>query len=245
MSLNPMVLPLGRHLKELRDALIRSFLALLIACALAFYFSDILLHGLTRLMAVQPIFISPAEVLMTDMKIALFAGLALALPMILFEIARFVSPGLLKKEQHLLIPALVGASLSFYIGVAFAYFIPLPFALTFLVAYGQQKGLLAQISIGHYVDFNLHFLFAFGVIFEFPIAMVLLAKTGLLTVPFLVHARKYAIIAAFLIAAVLTPTPDVFNQCLMAIPMILLYEVGLLAVRLLGQSAPQMTTEQN
>jgi sec-independent protein translocase protein TatC len=87
-----------------------------------------------------------------------------------------------------------------------------------------------------YVDFDLKFLFAFGLIFEFPIIMVLLAKTGLLTVPLLVHTRKYAIVAAFFIAAVLTPTPDIFNQCLMAFPLILLYEIGIFGVRCLGKS---------
>jgi sec-independent protein translocase protein TatC len=87
-----------------------------------------------------------------------------------------------------------------------------------------------------HVDFHLKFLFSFGLIFEFPIVMVLLSRTGLLTVPFLIHTRKYAVIAAFIIAAILTPTPDIFNQCIMAIPLIILYEIGILAVRVFGPS---------
>ncbi len=244
MAINKTFMPVGDHLKELRGVLIRSFLALLVACGVAFYFSDILLHWLTRPLSAQLVFVSPTEVFLTDIKIALFAGLSLALPIILYEVGGFISPGLIQKERRIFYPALIFASLSFYIGVAFAYFLAIPFALDFLVSYGVQKGVLPQISIAMYVGFNLKFLFSFGLIFEFPIVMVLLSKTGLLTIPFLIHSRKYAIIAAFFIAAVLTPTPDIFNQCLMAIPLIVLYEIGILAVRFFGKSPIAIKTEQ-
>jgi sec-independent protein translocase protein TatC len=120
--------------------------------------------------------------------------------------------------------------------MAFCYFFALPFALQFLVLYGQQRGITPAISVSHYVDFNLKFLFSFGLIFELPVVMAFLSKTGLLTAPFLVHNRKYAMIAAFFVSAVLTPTPDIFNQCIMAIPLILLYEIGILAVRFFGKA---------
>jgi sec-independent protein translocase protein TatC len=256
MSINKTSMPVGDHLKELRGALIRSSLALLAACGVAFYFSDRLLHWLTRPLAgagagggaeapsTPLVFVSPTEVFLTDIKIALFAGLSLALPIILYEIGGFIAPGLIRKERRIFYPALIFASLSFYIGVAFAYFLAIPFALDFLISYGVQKGVLPQISIAMYIGFNLKFLFSFGLIFEFPIVMVLLSKTGLLTIPFLIHSRKYAIIAAFFIAAVLTPTPDIFNQCLMAIPLIVLYEIGILAVRFFGKSPIVIKTEQ-
>jgi len=229
-------MPLNGHLKELRGALIRSLLTLLSACVLSFYFSDLLLKWLTAPLVAQLIFLSPTEVFLADIKIALFSGIALSLPIILCEVARFIAPGLVHNEKRIFYPALLFASISFYIGVAFAYFVAIPFALQFLIAYGQQKGVLPQISVAMYVDFNLKFLFSFGLIFEFPIVMLLLARTGLLTVPFLIHARKYAIIAAFIIAAILTPTPDIFNQSIMAIPLIVLYEIGILAVRFFGPS---------
>ena len=230
-------MPLWDHLKELRGSFIRAGLALVISACTAFFFADQLLFWLTRPIAgTSLVFLSPAEVFLTDIKIALFAGLALAIPFIFYEIWRFVSPGLFQKERRSLYPFLIFGSLSFYAGVAFCYFFALPFALQFLVSYGQQRGIVPAISVSLYVDFNLKFLFSFGLIFELPIVMALLSKTGILTVPFLVHNRKYAIILSFFIAAILTPTPDIFNQCIMAIPLILLYEIGILAVRFFGKS---------
>ncbi len=242
-------MPVWDHLKELRGSFIRAGLALLVSACTAFFFSDQILLWLTRPLPADPtgraplVFISPAEVFLTDLKIALFAGLALAIPVIFYEIWRFVSPGLFQKERRSLYPFLIFGSLAFYIGMAFCYFLALPFALQFLVSYGQQRGIAPAISVSLYVDFNLKFLFSFGLIFELPIVMALLSKTGILTVPFLVHNRKYAIITAFFIAAILTPTPDIFNQCIMAIPLILLYEVGILAVRFFGR-APVVVEEK-
>ncbi len=239
------------HLKELRGALIRSGLALIASTCTAFFFSDDLLFWLTRLLPSTEevraplVFLSPAEVFLTDITIALYAGFALAIPVILYEIWRFIAPGLFQKERRSLYPFLIFGSLSFYAGMAFCYFLALPFALQFLVSYGQQRGIAPAISVALYVDFNLKFLLAFGLIFELPIVMALLSKTGILTAPFLVHNRKYAIIAAFFIAAVLTPTPDIFNQCIMAIPLILLYEIGILAVRFFGRKpGPQEEKEK-
>ena len=237
-------MPLGGHLKELHSALLRSLLGLLLACIVSFYFSDLILKWLVGTPSIPLVFLSPTEVFLTDIKIALFAGLSLSLPLILCEIGRFVAPGLIKNEKRVFYPALIFATFSFYLGVAFAYFVAVPFALQFLISYGQQREILPQISIAMYVDFHLKFLFSFGLIFEFPIVMVLLSKTGLLTVPFLIHARKYAIISSFVIAAVLTPTPDIFNQCIMAIPLILLYEIGILAVRCFGPSLSQVHMEE-
>jgi sec-independent protein translocase protein TatC len=235
-------MPVWDHLKELRSSFVRAGLALLVSASVAFFFSDVLLLWLTHPLPATAdgrsllVFLSPAEVFLTDIKIALYAGLALAIPIIFYEIWRFVSPGLFQKERRSLYPFLIFGSLSFYIGMAFCYFLALPFALEFLVSYGQQRGIAPAISVSMYVDFNLKFLFSFGLIFELPIVMALLSKTGILTVPFLVHSRKYAIIMAFFIAAILTPTPDIFNQCIMAIPLILLYEIGILAVRFFGRT---------
>lgn len=236
-------MPVWDHLKELRGSFVRAGLALLVSASVAFFFSDVILLWLTHSLPATGkdgrallVFLSPAEVFLTDIKIALYAGLALAIPVIFYEIWRFVSPGLFQKERRSLYPFLIFGSLSFYIGMAFCYFLALPFALQFLVSYGQQRGIAPALSVSMYVDFNLKFLFSFGLIFELPIVMAFLSKTGILTVPFLVHSRKYAIITAFFIAAILTPTPDIFNQCIMAIPLILLYEIGILAVRFFGRT---------
>jgi sec-independent protein translocase protein TatC len=235
-------MPVWDHLKELRNSFIRAGIALFLSAGIAFSFSDRLLLWLTHALPKEGVdgraplvFISPAEVFLTDIKIALYGGFALAIPIIFYEIWRFISPGLFQKERRSLYPVLIFGSLSFYVGMAFCYFFALPFALDFLVSYGQARGIVPAISVSMYVDFNLKFLFAFGLIFELPIVMALLSKTGILTVPFLTHNRKYAIIIAFFSAAILTPTPDIFNQCLMALPLIILYEVGILAARFFGR----------
>ncbi|MEK7286907.1 MAG: Stp1/IreP family PP2C-type Ser/Thr phosphatase [Nitrospirota bacterium] len=233
-------MPVWDHLKALRGAFMRSGITLLSFFVVAFFFSDRLMAWLKRPLSLANghqnlVFLSPAEVFLSDIKIAIFAGLAFSVPVIIYEIWRFIAPGLFQKERRLLYPFLILGSLSFYLGVAFCYFLALPFALQFLVSYGQQKGIIPAISLALYVDFNLKFLFAFGLIFELPVVMAILSRTGVLTVPFLVHHRKYAIVAAFLIAAVLTPTPDLFNQFLMAIPLIILYEIGILGVRFFGK----------
>jgi sec-independent protein translocase protein TatC len=240
------------HLKELRERLLRSIAVLGLSAIVSFYFSDTLLSWLRKPLAApccglpnhllsppELVFISPAEVFLTDIKISLFFGLAAALPFLLYQLWRFIAPGLVEKERRSVYPFLLFSSLSFYAGIAFSYFLALPFATQFLMAYGQQKGILPRISIAAYIDFNLIFLFSFGMIFEVPMVMVLLSKTGLLTVPFLTHYRKYAVVLAFIIAAILTPTPDIFNQALMAIPLMILYEIGIVAVRFFGSSVPQ------
>ena len=129
-------------------------------------------------------------------------------------------------------------------GSAFCLFIVLPFALQFLLTY-KTEHLKAMLSIGNYMDFSIKFLLAFGLIFELPLAMVLATRLGFLTPDFLARNRKYAILANFIVAAILTPTPDVFNQSLMAVPLCLLYEVGIIASRRLRKkSAPAAETTE-
>ncbi len=231
-------MPVAGHLEELRKRLIRSFLVLFVAATIAFAFSETIVEWLTRPIDITLVFLAPAEALWANIKVSLFVGFAVALPMILHEIWQFISPGLLPGERHKFLPFLFLATVSFFVGMIFCYFIALPFALRFLIDYGRQHHLIPQISLSMYMDFNLQFLLAFGLIFELPVVMVLLSKLGVLTPQLLSRHRKYAFFASFLIAAILTPTPDMFNQCIMAIPLVLLYEVGILAVRLFGQNKP-------
>jgi len=230
------------HLRELRSRLITSVLALLASWAVAFYFADQIRKGLGggmgrggRSVDVSLVFLSPEEALWADLKVSLFVGFLVALPIILYHVWRFISPGLLPDERSVYLPFLFLAVLFFFIGAGFAYAVAIPFAIHFLVDYGRQRGVVPQLSITLYVDFYIKLLMAFGLVFQLPVAMMLFSRTGLLTPAFLAHNRKYAILAAFFIAAVLTPTPDIFNQCLMAIPLILLYEAGILAIRLFGK----------
>ncbi|HZR45857.1 MAG TPA: twin-arginine translocase subunit TatC [Candidatus Manganitrophaceae bacterium] len=227
-------MPITGHLLELRSRLVKSVLFLLLFCGVAFYFSDQLFFWFKRPLKAELIFLSPAEAFWSDLKISLFAGFMASFPVILFEIWQFVSPGLLPKERGYFLPFIVLGTLFFFVGVAFCYFVALPLALDFLIEYGRRSGIKPQISVSMYIDFNLKFLLSFGLIFELPLVMILFARMGMLTPAFLARNRKYAILLAFFIAAILTPTPDVFNQTVMAIPLIVLYEIGIIAVRIFG-----------
>lgn len=227
-------MPISGHLQELRSRLVRSTLMISFFFGAAFYFSDSLLFLLKRPLHAELVFLSPAEAFWADLKVSLFVGFLAALPVILYEIWRFVAPGLLPNERGYLFPFLIFSTVLFFVGMAFCYLIALPFALDFLINYGLRSGITPQISVSMYIDFNLKFLFGFGLVFELPLIMLFLSRMGLMTPAFFSQNRKYAVLLAFLIAAILTPTPDVFNQCVMAIPLILLYEVGIVIVRIFG-----------
>jgi sec-independent protein translocase protein TatC len=229
-------MPISGHLQELRSRLIRSVVVISFFFATAFYFSDHLLFLLKRPLHAELVFLSPAEAFWADLKVSLFVGFLAALPVILYEIWQFVAPGLLPNERGSLFPFLIFSTLLFFVGMAFCYLVALPFALDFLIDYGRRSGITPQISVSMYIDFNLKFLLGFGLVFELPLVMLFLSRVGLLTPAFFSRNRKYAVLLAFLIAAILTPTPDIFNQCIMAIPLILLYEVGIIVVRVFGSA---------
>jgi sec-independent protein translocase protein TatC len=227
-------MPITGHLLELRSRLVKSVLLLLFFCGIAFYFSDQIFFWFKRPLHAELIFLSPAEAFWSDLKISLFVGFLCTFPAILYEVWQFIAPGLLPKERGYFLPFLILGTVFFFLGVGFCYFVALPLALDFLIEYGRRSGITPQISVSMYIDFNLKFLLAFGLIFELPLAMILFSRMGMLTPAFLVRNRKYAVLLSFIAAALLTPTPDIFNQAVMAVPLIILYEVGIIAVRLFG-----------
>jgi sec-independent protein translocase protein TatC len=166
-----------------------------------------------------------------NMKIALVAALIAALPVIFQQLWSFVSPGLHAKEKKYVVPFVLIATILFLIGASFCFFIVLPFAMGFLLTYKVGDFMMPMLSVGQYVDFCLKFILAFGAVFELPIIIVFFTRMGFVTPQTLAKNRRYAILIAFIVAAILTPTPDVFNQTLMALPMIVLYEVGILVSR--------------
>ena len=158
----------------------------------------------------------------------------LASPVIFYQIWRFVAPGLYKQEKRVLLPFSLLSAVCFLGGGSFGYFVVFPPAFRFLVGYSTD--FLSPVpSVGEYFSLALRLLIAFGVVFELPIFMVLLAKIGIVNVSFLNRHRKYAILISFVIAAIVTPTPDVVNQMLMAVPLMVLYEVSIVAVWLFGR----------
>ncbi|OOG65557.1 twin arginine-targeting protein translocase TatC [Rhodanobacter sp. B04] len=165
----------------------------------------------------------------TPLKLAFYASLFISMPVILYQLWAFVSPGLYKHEKRLARPLLVAALALFYIGAAFAYFLVLPAAFRFLVAVTPQ-GVEMMTDITQYLDFVMLMFFAFGLCFEVPVAVVILAAIGVVDLEKLRSGRRYAIVGAFAIAALITP-PDITSMMMLGIPMCLLYELGVLAVR--------------
>ena len=154
--------------------------------------------------------------------------------MIFYQIWRFIAPGLYRHERRVILPFTVISTIFFISGTAFGYFIVFPPAFKFLVGYNNEF-LTSLPAVSEYFSLALRLLIAFGIIFEMPVMMVFLAKAGLVSVSFLNRYRKYAILLNFIIAAVLTPTPDIVNQMMMGIPLLVLYEVSVLAVYLFGR----------
>jgi len=228
------------HLAELRTCLIVSVIAIIAGFAISFYFSEDLLKALTDLISSDQkhsfVFLSPAEALWTNFKIALFSGIFIAMPVFMYQLWRFISPGFMENERKYALPFLITGIVSFVIGLLFCYFVVLRYALTFLFTY-KTANLVPMISIGSYFDFVMKFMLAFGLIFELPIAIIFLTKTGILTIKFLTKNRKYAILINFIVSAILTPTPDIFNQLFMAVPLIALYELGIIGAKIFCREA--------
>jgi len=181
--------------------------------------------------------IEVTESFWVNMKVAMIAGLFLVLPVVLYEVWAFIAPGLLIHERRFALPFVVISTGLFALGATFALAVVIPFAVQFLASY-KTGNMLVQFTLTRYVDFVLKFTLAFGLVFELPLAMTMAAKLGLVTPQFLAKNRKYAILINFVIAAILTPTPDAFNQILMAAPLCLLYEAGIVAARVFTRQGP-------
>jgi sec-independent protein translocase protein TatC len=227
-------MPFLAHLGELRQRIIVSLIAVGLGFIVTFNFSEQIITWIARPLPVKLAFLEPTEPFWVNMKVALFAGMFLVLPVLLYEIWAFVSPGLLPHERKFALPFVVLSTLFFAMGAAFALTVIVPFAVKFLVSY-KTEHLVATISVNRYVDFVLKFTLAFGLVFELPLGITLAARLGLVTPQWLARNRKYAILVNFVVAAILTPTPDAFNQVLMAGPLCLLYEAGIWAARLFGR----------
>jgi sec-independent protein translocase protein TatC len=230
------------HLAELRSRIIWSLIPAGVGLAVALYFTDRIMTFLQRPLAKlksPPVFLSPTEYFWTYMKVAMIAGLFIAMPVVLWNVWAFVAPGLHKHEKKYAAPFVIIGSLLFLLGGAFALLVVVPFAVQFLVNFGMEKGAQPMISIASYTDFIIKFTLAFGIVFELPVIITLLSMLGIVTPKFLSRNRKYAILINFIIAAVLTPTPDVINQSLMAGPLCILYELGIISARIFGKRAPK------
>ena len=222
-------LPFTDHLDELRHRLIISLVGIGLGFAISYGFSQQILLLLQRPMPTRLIFIAPTEAFFVNLKVAFYAGLFLSIPLILFQLWKFVAPGLYEHERRYSYPFLLISTVLFLIGAAFAYLVILPIALHFLIAQGGELW-QPNITLSNYLAFCMRILLAAGLIFEFPVLMYFLAKVGVVTPEFLVKNRKYAVLVAFTISAILTP-PDVFSQILLAVPLFLLFEVSIFVAK--------------
>lgn len=229
-------MPLLDHLIELRRRLLWCVVALAAAFAICFYFAEpifaVLVQPLLKAGQGKLIYTDIFEAFFVNIKVAFFSAIMLAFPVISTQVWRFVAPGLYANEKKAFLPFLIMTPVLFALGASLAYFFAMPVALHFLLGFEGNVGGVEQEAlpaIGNYLSFVTKFLFGFGVAFLLPVLLMLLERAGIVTRAQLISGRRYAIVAAFAIAAVLTP-PDIVSQLLLAIPLILLYEMALIAI---------------
>jgi len=229
---------LGSHLTELRRRLIVSVVALVVATALAFAFHrvifDLLMgpaQGFESLKDQKLVFTQMTEMIGIIMKVSLMGGLVLASPVILYQIIMFVAPGLTPREKRYLFALLPGVMISFAAGATFGYYVLMPPALSFLLTFGSDIA-TPMIRVGNYINLVVTLLFWLGVSFQTPLVMFFLSKIRVITPRTLAKQRRFAVVVAFILGALITPTFDPVNQSLVAVPIILLYELGIWLARL-------------
>ena len=236
------------HLLELRTRLMRAFIAVvLVFVPLAFYSNQLfewLSHPLLQQLPANSTLISTSITapFTTPLKLSFVAALVVAMPYILYELWAFVAPGLYRHEKHFALPLLVSSVILFYAGIAFAYFVVFPLIFGFFVN-TTPRGVQMMADISMYMQFVLTLLVSFGVAFEVPVAVVLLVLMGLVPLEKLTRIRGYVLIAVFVIAAIFTP-PDAISQTVMAVPMYLLYEGGILFSRLMLRGRAKREQQQ-
>lgn len=219
-------LTLVGHLTELRRRIIHTGIFFIIATLVCYYYSESIVRDIiNRAPNINFVFIAPAELLLSYIKLAVVGGLALSLPFIIFQIWSFISPGLKPNERKTIIVALTIGSIFFFLGVIFAYIVVMPFMIQFFIGF-QIDEIRAMISFSNYLGFVIDTLLAFGLIFELPVIMIILTRFNIVTVRFFKKNRKYIILIIFIIAAIITP-PDVISQILIALPMLVLFEIGI------------------
>ena len=234
MLRNPREMSFWEHIEELRWRLIKSLAAVLVTSIVAFFFSDWMLDILTR--PIDKIyFIGIGEAFSVRIKLSLFAGVVLALPVLFYQAWKFVVPGLYASEVKMVVPVVVFATLFFVGGAAFCFFMVLPMGIKFLMSYATDK-LQPMIQVSKYISFVGWMTISFGAVFELPIVSYFLGRVGIINSRMLRKGRRVAVVVILLVAAIATPSPDMFSQLMLAVPLYALYEISVIIVRLTGRA---------
>lgn len=248
--------PILDHLAELRNRLLWSVLAMVCGTALCYVFVEDIYGFLVQPLAdamgpndsQRLIYTNLTEAFFTYIKVAIFAGCFVTFPVVATQIWRFIAPGLYKNERNTVLPFLIASPFLFFLGGALVYYVVLPMAWAFFLSF-QNSGentvlpIMLEARVGDYLDLVMTLIFAFGLCFQLPILLGLLAKAGVITADWLVAKRRYAIIIVFIVAAILTP-PDIISQICLAIPLMGLYEISILLIRRLNLNKSDVNSSQ-
>jgi sec-independent protein translocase protein TatC len=239
---------LFEHLLELRTRLLHAVLGVLVVfCSLIYFAQDIYQYVAKPLLAVMPegtqmIATDVASPFFTPFKLTIVLSIFIAMPYILYQLWSFIAPGLYKHEKRLMVPLMLGSTLLFYGGIAFAYYVVFPVAFAFFSSVAPD-GVTIATDISSYLDFVLKLFFAFGAAFEIPIAIILLCWTGVTTPASLRTKRPYIVVGAFVVGMLLTP-PDIISQTMLALPMLLLFELGIIIASVYYQKEEETESKE-
>lgn len=225
-----------QHLEDLRKGIIISLIAIAVASIISFAFIEQIVGIITRPLAAQgikPVYTAITEGIFTYFKIALITGTVFAAPVLLWQLWRFIVPALYPNEKRYLYKLVPISIILFVGGVVFAYFTVFPIAVFVLIKLASEFE--PMLTISKYLSFTLAFLIPFGLVFEFPLIIYFLTSIGVVTPQWLIRNRKYAIVITFILAAILTPGPDPISQLIMAAPMVVLYEAGILVAKVVAK----------
>jgi sec-independent protein translocase protein TatC len=221
----PMTNPLAAHIQTIKRRLLIIAATVLVFLMVAFAFSAEMVAWLNRPFPNPLVFYGPTEALFASIKVSFLAAVLASLPVV-------------PKEQRWGIPILALAGVLFALGLLFCNLVILPLVIDFFVSFGMDRDITPELSVGTYIDFNVKFLLTFGCAFELPLVLTILARVGVVTAAQLAHYRKHAILSALIISAVVTPDATLFTMMLMAVPLMVLYEIGILGARLFGRNQP-------
>ena len=242
-------LPIMAHLEELRKRLMIAAISWFVAFLICYGFAETLFQYIAQpVKKALPegsslVFLTATEPFFTYMKLGALAAFLVASPIIFWQFWAFVSPGLYRKEKRLVVPFVLASCLCFAVGTYFGFFLVFPRIFTFLISFGLGGDLAPMLSMGSYLSFSTKLLIAFGLVFELPIIIFFLARIGIVNYQWLAQRRKYALVIGFVVGAILTP-PDVFSQVALALPFIILYEIGIWVARFFGKPPEEIVEEE-